>query len=191
MHGWNAQLFREDLGIRCFVALPLGFSSKASDCLPRWMDSDLSAIKHLDAEDIEIFGRTCPNNFSEAGYTNTHQLTSGTFLCLLLAQFLVAHHIHCFTQRWGIITRVVLPTQCGAVGELIFLNEVLKPKICRIPSQLLGKHIRNSLNCVHSFRHSERTTIGDSSWWLVCVNRVHLSEGRWNIVRTRYDREEP
>ena len=153
------------------------------------MDSDLSTVKHLDAEDIKILGRACPNNFSEAGDADTHQLTSGTLLCLLLAQFLIAHHVHCLTQRWGIITRVIFPTQCGAVGELIFLNEVLEPKICRIPSQLLGKHISNSLDCVYSFRHSERTTIGDPSWCLVCINCVHLGEGRRDIVRTRHNRE--
>ena len=134
VHRWNAQLFRQNLGICCFVTLSLRLGSKASDRLPCWVDSDLSTVKHLDAEDIKILGRAGPNNFSEAGDADTHQLTSGTLLCLLLAQFLIAHHVHCLAQRWGIVTGVIFPSQCRAVGELIFLNEVLEPKICRIPS---------------------------------------------------------
>src|SRR5215510_9486651 len=71
----DPQLLGEDLGVGRLVPLALRFCAKARHHLACGMDADLATIEHFNSQDIEVFGRTSPDDLGEARNPNAHQLT--------------------------------------------------------------------------------------------------------------------
>src|SRR4029077_3292090 len=69
----DTKFLRYDLRIGRFMSLALAFGSHAANCLACWMDTDLGAIKHLDACDVECMRRTSSHGLSKTGDSNPHQ----------------------------------------------------------------------------------------------------------------------
>ena len=67
MSGRNSQFFSKDLGVGCFVPLALRFGPETGNRLASGMDSQLTAVEHLDSQNIEILGRSCSYDFSKSG----------------------------------------------------------------------------------------------------------------------------
>ena len=67
MSSRNSQFFSKDLGVGCFVPLALRFGPETGNRLASGMDSQLTAVEHLDSQNIEILGRSCTYDFSESG----------------------------------------------------------------------------------------------------------------------------
>ena len=67
------------------MTLPLRLGPKAGNDFSCGMNADLGAVKHLDAQDVEVLRRAGPHDLGEAGDTDSHQLASFQPLGLLLA----------------------------------------------------------------------------------------------------------
>src|SRR5438874_9510448 len=107
------------------MSLSLCLYADACECLAGGMNANLTAIEHLNTSNIEMFPRTSTDDLGKGRDTNTHQFASGTLLCLLTAEFLIAYILHCQPQRTFIIATIVGPVQSGAIWEGFGLNEVL------------------------------------------------------------------
>src|SRR5258706_14522797 len=88
------QLFGHDLREGGLVALPLGLHANAHDGRASWMDADLGAIEHLDAQDVEGMRGAGADDLGQGRDTDAHQLATGALLRLLAAQLLVADLVH-------------------------------------------------------------------------------------------------
>ena len=67
MSSRNSQFCSKDLGVGCFVPLALRFGPETGNRLASGMDSQLTAVEHLDSQNIEILGRSCSYDFSKSG----------------------------------------------------------------------------------------------------------------------------
>ncbi|WP_419164289.1 hypothetical protein [Candidatus Palauibacter sp.] len=54
------------------------------------MHAHLGRVEHLDAEDVEVLGRTRAQHFGEAAHADPHQLAALALLGLFPAQVVVA-----------------------------------------------------------------------------------------------------
>ena len=90
---------------------PLGACAESGDGLSGWMDANVGTVEHLDAQNIEVAGRACPDNLGEAGNADTHQLSLLALLGLLSAQVFVADNFHRLFEGALVVTAVVLPAQ--------------------------------------------------------------------------------
>src|SRR5258706_15391293 len=88
------QLFGHDLREGGLVALSLGLYADAHDGRAGWVDADLGAIEHLDAQDVEGVRGAGADDLGEGRDTDAHQLATGALLRLLAAQLLVADLVH-------------------------------------------------------------------------------------------------
>src|SRR5262249_16951898 len=82
----EAELLGDDLRERRLVALALRLHTDSREYLARWMDADLARVEHLQAEDVEIVGRACPDNFRERADADAHQFAALALLLLFTAQ---------------------------------------------------------------------------------------------------------
>ena len=185
------ELFRDDLGVRRFVALALRLRAEARDRLAGRMDADLARVEHLDAQDVEVLGRAGADDLREARDADAHQLAALALLELLLAQGLVADHVHGLAQGRRVVPAVVLPAEGGLVRKLLGLNEVLHSQLGRIHFELLGEPVGNPFDRVHRLGDAERAAVRDASRRLVRVDAVHLAKGVGHVVRAGADGKEP
>ena len=81
------------------MSLPLRFGAEARHRLAGRVDANFGGVEHLDAEDVEIGGRTRADDFGEAGNADAHQFAARALFRLLLAQIGVANRVHRFLQR--------------------------------------------------------------------------------------------
>src|SRR4029077_17943943 len=158
------------------MALSLALGTHTADCFSRWMYSDLSAVEHLDAGDVERVSRTSPHRFREAGDADSHQLALFPFLFLLFPQLGVTDHFQRFVQRPFVVPAVVRPAQWSFVGELGRLNEISAPQFGLINLQLTGKDVHHSLDQISGLGDPKRTAVGNSSWRFVGIHTVHFAE---------------
>src|SRR5262249_40613964 len=112
----DPQLLGEDLSVGRLVPLPLRFRPEARNNLARGMDRDLATIEHLDAQDIEVLGRTSPDDLREARNTYAHQLAPLPLFGLFPSQCGVADLVHGEIEGTTIVAAVVFPTESGGVG---------------------------------------------------------------------------
>src|SRR5262245_42264177 len=152
------------------MTLSLRLGAKASQHFASRMHANLGAVKHLDTEDIEMFGWTSTYDLGETADANAHQFTTSTFLSLFFAEGVIADPFHRQLQGAGVVAAVVLPVQRRLVRKLLRLNEVLQPKLCWIHPQLMGHHISHSFDRVHGFGDAERTPICNAAGRLIRVD---------------------
>ena len=62
----NAQLLGDDLGVGGLVSLSLGAGAEPGDGLAGRVYSNIGAVEHLDAQDVEVTGRPGPHDLGEA-----------------------------------------------------------------------------------------------------------------------------
>src|SRR2546421_5406686 len=107
------------------MSLALRLHTDTGEDLAGRMDTNLAAIEHLNAGDIEVFAGTGANDLGKARDADTHQLTACPFFGLLTAQPFVIYILHRQAQRGFIVPAVVRPVQSRTLGEGLRLDEVL------------------------------------------------------------------
>ena len=133
--------------------------------------------------------RSGTDDLGEGREADAHQLAASALLGLLLQQRLVADRLERLVERLVIVAAVVGESECGAVGELLFLHEVLPPQLHRVDAELVGKDVHRALDRVTGFGHAERAAIGDASRRLVREVGVHLGVRDGHVVAAGNDTE--
>ena len=133
--------------------------------------------------------RSGTDHLGEGREADPHQLAAGALLGLLLQQRLVADRLERLVERLVIVAAVVGESECGSVGELLFLHEVLPPQLHRVDAELVGKDVHRALDRVTGFGHAERAAIGDASRRLVREVGVHLGVRDGHVVAAGNDTE--
>ena len=131
------------------------------------------------------------DDLGEGRDADAHQLALGALLGLLLAQVLVADHVHRLAQGRRIVARVVIPAGRRVVRELLRLDEVVEAEVGRVLAQLVGGDVDHALDGVDRLGHAERAAVGDAAGRLVGVDAVDLNEGVLEVVRARDHVEQP
>src|SRR5713101_8998240 len=142
------------------------------------MDADFATIEHLDAQDIEVLGRTGPDDLSEARNPNAHQLAPLPLFGLFPSQFGVADLVHGEIEGRTIVAAVVFPTESGGVGKTFGLDEILFAELGRIHLQLVRHDIYNALNSMHGFGHPEGAAVGNATGRLIGIDPIDLNMRR-------------
>ena len=107
----DPQLLSKDLGVGRLVPLPLRFRAKARHHLARGMDADLATIEHFNSQDIEVLGRTSPDDLGEARNPNAHQLAPLPLGGLLPAQLSIPDLVHGEIEGPSIVAAIVFPAE--------------------------------------------------------------------------------
>ena len=137
------------------MTLALRFGTEAGYGFPCRMYSNLAGVEHLQAKNIEVFRRACPNNFRETADPDSHQLAALSFLRLFLSQFGVTDFLHGLAQSAFVVTAVVLPAQDRLVRKSVGSDEILQPEIRRIHFQVVRHDVDHAFNRMRRFRHTK------------------------------------
>ena len=128
----DPQLLSEDLGVGRLVPLSLRFRPEACNDLTRGMDADFATIEHLDAQDIEVLGRTGPDDFREARNTDAHQFAPLSLFGLFPSQLGVADLVHGEIEGATIVAAVVFPAEGRGIGKALGRDKILFAELGRI-----------------------------------------------------------
>src|SRR5262249_25521056 len=105
--GGDAKLLGEDLRARGLVTLALRLRAEGCDRLVGRVHADLARVEHLEAENVEVLGRTRADDLREARDADAHELPALALLGLLATQLRVADRVHRLLQRALVIAAVV------------------------------------------------------------------------------------
>src|SRR5260370_24453943 len=114
------------------MSLALGLHTDTGEDLAGRMDANLTAIEHLNTDDIEVFAGTGANDLGKARDADTHQLTARPLFGLFTAQPFVIYVLHRQAQCGFIVPAVGRPVQSRTVGEGLRLAEVLETQLWRV-----------------------------------------------------------
>src|SRR5690242_8533989 len=170
----QAQLFGDDLGEGGLVALALGLHADAHDGRAGGVDADLSAVEHLDAQDVEGIRGAGADDLGEGGDADAHQLAAGALLGLLAAQRGVADLVERFLERGGVVAGVVFPAGGGLVRKGVRRDEVFHADVGGVHLELLGEGIHHPFDGVDGLGDAEGAAVGDAAGGLVGVDAIHL-----------------
>ena len=86
-----------------------------------------------------------------------------------------------------VVAAIVFPTECGLVGELLFLDEVDPAQLCGVHVHLDRQHFDHPLDEVHRLGHAEGTAVADPARRFVGVDTVNSQIRGWDVIRARAD----
>src|SRR5262249_8289760 len=156
------------------MSLPLRFRAEARNDLAGGMDTDLTTIKHLQAQNVKMLRRPSSNDLREARNPNPHQLAPLPLFGLLPAQFGVADLVHGEIEGATIVAAVVFPAEGRGVGKTLGRNKILFAQLGRIHLQLVRHDIHYTLNSMHGLSHPERAAVSNAAWRLIGIDPVDL-----------------
>ena len=186
----DPQFLGEDLGVGRLVPLALRLRPEARNDLARGMDADFATIEHFDAQDIEVLGRTGPDDLSKARNADAHQLAPLPLFGLFPSQLGVADLVHGEIEGRPIVAAVVFPAERGVVGKMLGLDEILHAELGRIHLQLVRHDIHHALDGMHGFGDPEGAAVGNAARRLVGVDAVDLDMGRVKVIGAGADVEQ-
>ena len=131
------------------------------------------------------------DGLGEERHADAHQLALGALVGLLLAELVVAGHLHGQAHGRLVVAGVVHPARLARVRELVGLDEVLDPQLGGIHLQVVGQAVDEPLHQVHGLGDAERAGVGHAAGRLVRVDGGHLAVGRLQVVAAGEHAEEP
>ena len=178
----NASLLGDDLGEGRLVALTLRLNREPNHGLTGWVDAKFATIGHTETQDVHVLTRTCTHSFGKERDANAHQLATFALFGLLLAEFVVAGHLHSLAHCWLVVARVIDPTGLRFIRELIGLNEVLESEFGRVHVEFICQTIDEALDHVDRFGDAERTRIRNATGRLVGVDGLHVGVRSLQVI---------
>ena len=173
------------------MALALRLGPHPKHCLTGWVDAQLRAVEHPEAEDVVLGAVAGAHHLGEARNADAGDLALLATRFDVLAHLVVAELLERDIHRLGVVATVVLPAGGGVVRKLLRLDEVLHPELGLVHAKLDRGVGDEALDQVTRLGHPERAPVGDASGSLVRVVAVGRDVCGRDVIGAGDDVEEP